>query len=69
MAGCSPLQDLTLEGDLSDIEAVAQQMGERAARERNAADGLSGLQSLRILLTMPRLRSSAISRLRLPSLR
>ena len=44
MAGCSPLQDLALEGHLANVEAVAQQVGERSARERNAADGLPGLQ-------------------------
>ena len=37
-------QDLTLEGHLSDVEPIAKQMGERTARERNAADGLSCLQ-------------------------
>ena len=37
-------QDLTLEGHLSNVEAVAKQMGERSARERNAADGLPGLE-------------------------
>ena len=33
-----PLQNLTLEGNLADVEAIAQQVGERTARERNAAD-------------------------------
>src|ERR1700723_2232873 len=33
-----PLQHLTLEGNLANIEAVAQQVGERTAREGNAAD-------------------------------
>jgi hypothetical protein len=33
-----PLQDLTLEGNLADVEAITQQVGERTARERNAAD-------------------------------
>ena len=44
MAGCSPGQDLALECHLSNVEPVAKQMGERTARERDAADGLSGLQ-------------------------
>ena len=33
-----PLQNLTLKGNLADIKAVAQQVGERTAREGNAAD-------------------------------
>ena len=37
-------QDLALEGHLPDVEAVAQQVGERAARERDAADCLAGLE-------------------------
>ena len=37
-------QDLTLEDHLPNVEAVAKQMGERPARERNAADGLACLQ-------------------------
>ncbi len=41
MAGC--LQDLALEPDFTDIEAIAQQMCERSAREGNSADHL-GLQ-------------------------
>ncbi len=44
MAGCSPGQDLTLECHLSNVESVAEQVGERSARERNATDGLSCLQ-------------------------
>src|SRR5262245_10251899 len=31
-------KDVALEGDLADIEAVAQEMGERTARERDASD-------------------------------
>ena len=37
-------QDLTLECDLANVESVAEQMGERPAGERDASDGLSGLQ-------------------------
>ena len=37
-------QDLALEDHLADVEPVAKQMGERTAREGNAADGLSCLQ-------------------------
>ena len=37
-------QDLALECDLANVEAVAQQMGERTAGEGDAADGLAGLQ-------------------------
>ena len=37
-------QDLTLEGHFSNIKAIAKQMRERTPRERNAADGLPGLQ-------------------------
>src|SRR5580704_18660493 len=33
-----PLQNLALEGNLANIKAVAQQVGERTAREGNAAD-------------------------------
>src|ERR1700734_2461407 len=33
-----PLQDLALEGNLADIEAIAQQVGERTAGKGNAAD-------------------------------
>ena len=44
MAGLLAGQDLALEGHLSNVEAIAKQVGERPARERNAADGLSGLQ-------------------------
>jgi hypothetical protein len=38
------MEDLTLEWHLTDIEAIAQEVGERPAGERNAADGRSGLQ-------------------------
>ena len=37
-------QDLALEDHLADVEAVAEQMGERTACEGNAADGLACLQ-------------------------
>src|SRR5246127_1220240 len=43
-AGLFAIEDLTLECHLTDIEAIAKEMGERPAGERNAADGLSGLQ-------------------------
>src|SRR6476660_5048722 len=49
------LEDLTLERHVSNIEAIAEQMGERSARERDAAYGLPVL-SVRTLVTMPRLR-------------
>ena len=42
--GLFAIEDLTLEWHLTDIEAIAQEVGERAASERNAADDLSGLQ-------------------------
>ena len=42
--GLFAIEDLTLEWHLTDIEAIAQEVGERAAGERNAADDLSGLQ-------------------------
>src|SRR6266446_3644730 len=38
------LEDLTLKQHVSDIEAIAEQMGERSARERDAAYGLPGLE-------------------------
>src|SRR5437016_12370308 len=38
------LEDLTLKRHVSDIEAIAKQMGERSTRERNSADGLPGLE-------------------------
>jgi hypothetical protein len=59
-------QDLTFEHDLADIEAIAQQMGERPAGKGNAADGLTSFR-VRTLVTTPRLCRSAISRPRLPS--
>src|SRR5712671_4689619 len=34
-------QDLSFECELAEIEAIAQQIGQTAARERNAADGLA----------------------------
>ena len=37
-------QDLTLECHLSNVEPVAEQVGERSARERDAADGFSCFQ-------------------------
>jgi len=40
-----PFEDFALESDFADIEAIAKQMRERAARERNAADGLARLES------------------------
>ena len=36
-----PGQDLTFECNLAKVEAIAQQVGQTAARERNAADGLA----------------------------
>ena len=42
-AGLFAMEDLTLEWHLTDIEAIAQEVGERPAGERNAADGRSGL--------------------------
>ncbi len=59
-------QDLTLECDLSNLESVAEQVGERS--------GVNGIPPtvfpvfrVRTLVTMPRSLSSAMSRLRLPS--
>src|SRR5260370_24987811 len=37
-------QDLALEDDLTNIEPIAQKMGERAAGERNSANRASGLE-------------------------
>src|SRR5947209_16690884 len=37
-------EDLALEGDLADVEAIAQQMGERAAGEWDAADRAPALE-------------------------
>src|SRR6516162_11572130 len=37
-------EDFALEDDFADVEAIAKQMGERAPRERYAADGLAGLE-------------------------
>jgi hypothetical protein len=42
--GAVRTEDLTLEWHLTDIEAIAKQVGERPTGERNAADGRSGLQ-------------------------
>jgi hypothetical protein len=39
-----PGEDLAFKDDLPNVEPVAQKMGERAARERNPADGLAGLE-------------------------
>ena len=37
-------QDLTLECHLSNVESVAEKVGERSARERDATDGFSCFQ-------------------------
>src|SRR5258708_37926839 len=37
-------EDLALEGDLADVEPIAQKMGERAAGEWDAANCASGLE-------------------------
>src|SRR5216683_6650112 len=37
-------EDLALEGDLADVEPIAQQMGERAAGEWDAANGAPGFE-------------------------
>src|SRR3954453_15780844 len=37
-------QDLALECHLSNVESVAEKVGERSARERDAADGFSCFQ-------------------------
>src|SRR5262249_26534469 len=37
-------EDIALEGDFADVEAIAQQMGERATRKGNAANGVAGLE-------------------------
>jgi len=63
-----PFKDFALESDFADIEAVAKQMCERPSRERYTADGLAGLKRAD-LGDNARRRRSAISRLRLPSLR
>ena len=42
--GLFAFEDLTLEGDLSDIEAVTKQIGERSPRKWNAADPLACFQ-------------------------
>src|SRR5439155_9149722 len=42
MAGCS--EDLALEGDLADVEPIAQKMGERATSEWDAANRAPGLE-------------------------
>ena len=42
--GLFAFEDLTLEGDLSDIEAVTKQIGERSPRKWDAADSLACLQ-------------------------
>src|SRR5712691_3446346 len=39
------LEDLTLKRHVSDIEAIAEQMGERSARERDAPDRLPCLET------------------------
>ena len=61
-------ENLALEDDLADVEAIAQQVRERSAGERNAANCLADFR-VRVLLTMPCLRNSTISRFRLPNLR
>src|SRR6516164_4029345 len=42
--GLLAFEDIALEGDFANIEAIAQQMRERASRERYTADGLAGLK-------------------------
>ena len=37
-------EDLALESDFTDIEAIAKQMCERTSRKRNSADGLASLE-------------------------
>src|SRR5712692_3727483 len=37
-------EDLALEGDLADVEPIAQKMGERAAGEWNPSDCVPGLE-------------------------
>src|SRR5881227_1629611 len=59
-------EDLALEGDLADVEPIAQKMGERAAGEWDAANCAPGLERSH-LGDDPRSRRSAINRLRLPS--
>src|SRR6266446_3468004 len=41
-------EDLALEGDLADVEPIAQKMGERAAGEWDAANGAPGLERSRL---------------------
>ena len=67
--GLLAFQDLALEDDVADVEAVAQQIGEWAAGEGNAADRAAMPSERLSLVTMLRLRRSAITWLRLPSLR
>ena len=40
-SGLLAWEDLALVADLADIEAIAQESGERSTGERNAADGPS----------------------------
>src|SRR5262249_48847004 len=42
--GLLTFEDIALEGDFADVEAIAQQMGERATRKGNAANGVAGLE-------------------------
>ena len=59
-------EDLAVEHDLADIERIAQEVGERAAGERDPADRVPALERSH-LVTIPRARRSAINKLRLPS--
>lgn len=38
-------EDLALEGDLADVEPIAQKMGERASRERDPSNRSPGVAS------------------------
>jgi hypothetical protein len=49
-------QDFALECHLSNVEPVAEQVGERSARERDATDGFScfqGADLFNVLFRMP----------------
>ena len=63
-----PGQNLALEHHLPNVEPVAQQVGQRPAREWMPPTVAPDLR-VRTLVTMPCLRRSAMSRLRLPSRR
>ena len=60
-------KDFTPEDDLADIEPVAQKIGERATGKGDSSNTAAGL--VRSLVTIPRWRRSAMTRLRLPSVR